>query len=82
MTSITRTLVLSLGVTATAIFLVILAIVIWIDLAREREQTYCQTATAILNRATVVDPGHGLTIRSTGIEGLRSNSPSLWYVTI
>jgi signal transduction histidine kinase len=80
MTSITRTLVLSLGVTATAIFLVILAIVIWIDLAREREQTYCQTAAAILNRATVVDPGHGLTIRSTGIEGLRSNSPSLWYV--
>jgi signal transduction histidine kinase len=80
MTSITRTLVLSLGVTATAIFLVILAIVIWIDLAREREQTYCQTAAAILNRATVVDPGHGLMIRSTGIEGLRSNSPSLWYV--
>ena len=35
MTSITRTLVLSLGVTATAIFLVMLAIVIWIDLARE-----------------------------------------------
>src|ERR1700730_13752111 len=80
MTSITRTLVLSLGVTATAIFLVILAIVIWIDLAREREQAYCKTAAAILNRATVVDPGHGLMIRSTGIEGLRSNSPSLWYV--
>jgi hypothetical protein len=80
MTSITRTLVLSLGVTATAIFVVILAIVIWIDLAREREQTYCQTAAAILNRATVVDPGQGLMIRSTGIEGLRSNSPSLWYV--
>ena len=80
MTSITRTLTLSLGVTATAIFLVMLAIVIWIDLAREREQTYCQTAAAILNRATVVNPGHGLMIRSTGIEGLRSNSPSLWYV--
>jgi signal transduction histidine kinase len=54
--------------------------VIWIDMAREREQTYCQTAAAILNHATVVDPGNGLIIRSTGIEGLRSHSPSLWYV--
>jgi signal transduction histidine kinase len=80
MTSITRTLVLSLGVTATAIFLVLLAIVIWIDLAREREQTYCQTAATILNHATVVDPGHGLIIRSTSIEALKSHSPSLWYV--
>jgi signal transduction histidine kinase len=80
MTSITRTLTLSLGVTATAIFLVMLAIVIWIDMAREREQTYCQTAAAILNHATVVDPGHRLIIRSTDIEGLRSHSPRLWYV--
>ena len=70
MTSITRTLVLSLGVTATAIFLVMLAIVIWIDLAREREHTYCQTAAAILNHATVVDPGNGLIIRSLGLEKL------------
>ena len=80
MTSITRTLALSLGVTATAIFLVTLGIVIWFDLAREREQTYCQTATAILNHATVVDPGHGLIIRSTGLKYLRSHSPRLWYV--
>jgi signal transduction histidine kinase len=80
MTSITRTLALSLGLTATAIFLVTLGIVIWFDLAREREQTYCQTATAILNHATVVDPGHGLIIRSTGLKDLRSHSPHLWYV--
>jgi signal transduction histidine kinase len=80
MTSITRTLALSLGVTATAIFLVMLAIVIWIDLAREPEQTYCQTAAAILNHATAVDPRHGLIIRSTGVEGLKSHSPNLWYV--
>jgi len=80
MTSITRTLALSLGLTATAIFLVTLGIVIWFDLAREREQTYCQTATAILNHATVVDPGHGLIIRSTGLKELRSHSPHLWYV--
>ena len=80
MTSITRTLALSLGVTATAIFVVTLGIVIWFDLAREREQTYCQTATAILNHATVVDPGNGLIIRSLGLEKLRSHSPRLWYV--
>jgi signal transduction histidine kinase len=80
MTSITRTLALSLGVTATAIFLVTLGIVIWFDLAREREHTYCQTAAAILNHATVVDPGNGLIIRSLGLEKLRSHSPRLWYV--
>jgi signal transduction histidine kinase len=81
MTSITRTLTLSLSVAATAIFLVTLGIVIWLDLAGEREQTYCQAAAAILNHATVVDPGRGLIIRSTGsVEELRSNSPNLWYV--
>jgi signal transduction histidine kinase len=81
MTSITRTLTLSLGVAATAIFLVTLGIVIWLDLAREPEQTYCQVTGAILDRATAVDPGRGLVIRSTGnIEELRSNSPNLWYV--
>jgi signal transduction histidine kinase len=80
MTSITRTLALSLGLTATAIFVVTLGIVIWFDLAREREQTYCQTAAAILNHATVVDPGHGLIIHSSGLKELRSHSPHLWYV--
>jgi signal transduction histidine kinase len=80
MTSITRTLALSLGLTATAIFLVTLGIVIWFDLAREREQTYCQAAGAILNHATVVDPGRGLIIRSTGLKELKSHSPHLWYV--
>src|ERR1700758_4955026 len=61
-------------------FLVTLGIVIWFDQARGAEQTYCQTATAILNRATVVDPGHGLIVRSAGLEKLRSHSPLLWYV--
>jgi signal transduction histidine kinase len=81
MNSITRTLTLSLGAAATAIFVVTLAIVIWVDLAREPEHTYCQVAAAILDRATVVDPGRVPTIRSSGsIEELRSNSPNLWYV--
>jgi signal transduction histidine kinase len=81
MTSITRTLTLSLSVAAAAIFLVSFSIVIWLDMAREREHTFCQAAAAILNSATVIDPGRGLTIRSThGIEELRSNSPDLWYL--
>jgi signal transduction histidine kinase len=81
MTSITRTLTLSLGVAAAAIFLILLSIVIWLDVAREREHTFCQAAAAILNRATVVDPGRGLTIRSTdSIEELKYTSPNLWYV--
>ncbi len=81
MTSITRTLTLSLGVVATAIFLVFLSIVIWQDLAREREQTYCQVAAAILNRATVVDSDRELIVRSIhSLEELISNSPGLWYI--
>ena len=81
MTSITRTLTLSLSVAAAAIFLVLLGTVIWLDVAREREQTFCQAAAAILSRATVVDPGRGLTIRSIhSIEELKSTSPDLWYV--
>ena len=81
MTSITKTLTLSLSLAAAAIFLVLLSIVIWLDLAREREQTFCQAAAAILSRATVIDPGRVLTIRATGsIDELKSTSPNLWYV--
>ena len=81
MTSITRTLTLSLSVAAAAIFLVTLGIVIWLGQAREREHNFCEAAAAILNGATVVDPGAALTIRSTGsIAELKSNSPNLWYV--
>ena len=80
MTSITRTLTLSLGLAATAIFLVTLGIVIWFDLTRERERTYCQAAAVIFDRATVVDPDRGLIVSSPAIEELKSNSPSLWYV--
>ena len=81
MTSITRTLALSLSVAATAIFLVAINIVMWLDLTREREQTFCQVAAAIVDSAAVVDRGRGLVIRSTNsIEELRSTSPNLWYV--
>ncbi|TYL94360.1 HAMP domain-containing histidine kinase [Bradyrhizobium rifense] len=81
MTSITRTLTLSLSLAAAAIFLVLLSIVIWLDMTREREQAFCQAAAVILDRATVVDSGRELTIRSIdGIRELKSNSPNLWYV--
>jgi signal transduction histidine kinase len=81
MTSITRTLTLSLSVAAAAIFLVLLGTVIWLDVAREREQTFCQVAATILSRATIINPGRDLVIRSTGsIEELKYNSPNLWYV--
>jgi signal transduction histidine kinase len=81
MKSITRTLTLSLGGAAAAIFLVLLGIVIWLDLTREREQTFCQTAATILNHATVIDPNRGLIIRSArGLERMKSTSPNLWYL--
>src|ERR1700730_14899365 len=81
MTSITRTLTLSLSVAAAAIFLVLLSIVMWLDVAREREHTYCQVAAAILNRATVVDPSHGMIILSTdSMLPIMFTSPNLWYV--
>jgi signal transduction histidine kinase len=80
MTSIGRTFAVSLGIAATTIFLVILAIVIWRYQTHEREFTSCRVAAAILNRATVIND-RALTIRSTAaLEELKSNSPKLWYV--
>ena len=81
MTSITRTLTLSFSGAAAAIFLVLLGIVIWLDLMREREHTFCQAAATILNRATIVDPDRGLIIRSAhSLERMKSSSPKLWYL--
>jgi signal transduction histidine kinase len=38
-------------------------------------------AATILDRATVIEPGVGLSIRSTGdVDAFRSGSPNLWYV--
>lgn len=79
MTSIARTFAVSLGIVTTAIFLILLGIVFWRNHTRARD-TSCQAATAILDRATVVN-GRTLTIRSTSaLQGLKSSSPKLWYV--
>jgi signal transduction histidine kinase len=79
--SIARTFALSLGIIAAAIFLLMLGIVIWRYQNRGREFTSCRVAAAILDRATVIDQGPALTIRSTdALDDLKANSPNLWYV--
>jgi len=81
MTSITRTLTLSLGVAATAIFVAAFVMVIYLDLVRDRAMASCQAVTTILDRATVIDPVRGLSVRSTDdLDELRSGSPNVWYV--
>jgi signal transduction histidine kinase len=81
MTSIIRTLTISLSLAATAIFLVMLGIVIWLSQKREGDHMICQAAAAILSDATLVDPGHAPTVRSTRhVEEFKSNNPDLWYV--
>jgi signal transduction histidine kinase len=81
MTSITRTLTLSLSVAATAIFVAALAMVVYLDLVRDRAMASCEAVTTILDRATVVDPDRGLSVRSTDdLDELRSGNPNLWYV--
>ncbi|MEH2470920.1 signal transduction histidine kinase [Nitrobacteraceae bacterium AZCC 2161] len=63
------------------IFLVALGMVLWLDLVRDGMKGSCEVATAVLDRATIVDPGRGLRIRSTDDgDELRSGSPDLWYV--
>src|SRR5262245_39781483 len=79
MTSIARTLTVSLGIVATGIFLILLGIVVWRYHTHARDAS-CQAAAAILDRATAVDGG-ALTIRPIrALEELKSDSPKLWYV--
>ena len=78
MTSIGRTLALSLGVAVTAIFLVLLGIWVW---RYDREFASCQAAVAILSRATVIDQDYALSIRPIdALKELKSDSPKLWYL--
>ena len=80
MTSITRTLTLSLSFAATIIFLVALTIVVWLIVMREPAAEQCEAAAEILLQATDLVPDGGLTIRTThALEKLRSGNPSLWY---
>lgn len=79
MTSIARTFAMSLGIAATAIFLILFGIVIWRYHAHARDAS-CQAAAAILDRASVVSD-RTLTIRPTSaLQALKSVSPKLWYV--
>jgi signal transduction histidine kinase len=79
MSSIARTFAVSLGIVATAIFLILLGIVVWRYHTHARDAT-CQAAAAVLDRATVVSGG-ALTVRPTGaLEEMKSGSSKLWYV--
>ncbi|MDI4238294.1 HAMP domain-containing sensor histidine kinase [Bradyrhizobium sp. Arg237L] len=81
MKSITRTLTLSLGAAATAIFLLALLLVVWLDIAYDGPKVPCEVAATVLSRATVLDPGRELSMRPTGsLRQLQSGSPELWYV--
>lgn len=81
MTSIIRTLTVSLSLAAVAIFLIMIATIIWVFQARDDAHVSCLVASDILGDATVIDPGRPPVIRATsGIEKLKSNSPNLWYV--
>jgi signal transduction histidine kinase len=81
MTSIAKTLTISLSLAAAAIFLIMLSIVIWLSQTHEGELAVCQAAAVILDDATVIGPDRAPTIRSSGrLDELKSSSPNLWYL--
>ncbi|NEV02390.1 HAMP domain-containing histidine kinase [Bradyrhizobium sp. UFLA 03-164] len=81
MTSIARTLTLSLGMAAAVIFFAAVGLVFWLFIAQEPERSACFAAAYVLGRATEVNPGDRLTVRPTArLEELKSQSPDLWYV--
>ncbi|SED33051.1 hypothetical protein [Bradyrhizobium erythrophlei] len=65
MTSIARTLTLSLGMAAAVIFFAALGLVFWLFIAKEPERSACFAAAYVLGRATEVNPGNSLTVRPT-----------------
>ncbi|MET3334409.1 MULTISPECIES: sensor histidine kinase [Bradyrhizobium] len=80
MTSIARTFALSLGIAATMIFLIMVAIFVSRYPLEEREFRACRVVAAVLDRATEID-GRNLTIRPTSaLAELKADSPNLWYV--
>ncbi|MDA9479763.1 histidine kinase [Bradyrhizobium sp. CCBAU 65884] len=80
MTSIARTFALSLGIAATMIFLIMVAIFVSRYPLEEREFRACRVVAAVLDRATEID-GRNLTIRPTSaLAELKADSPKLWYV--
>jgi signal transduction histidine kinase len=81
MKSITRTLTISLSGAATLIFLAALLFVVAIDMTVGSSGAPCQAAAAVLSRASIVNPGEGLSVRSThDFSELKVDSPDLWYV--
>lgn len=81
MSSITRTLTVSLSLAAGAIFLIMLSIVIWLSQTHEGELALCQAAAVIVDDATIIEPGRApITNSSSRLDELKSSSPKLWYL--
>ncbi|HLG82590.1 MAG TPA: HAMP domain-containing sensor histidine kinase [Bradyrhizobium sp.] len=81
MKSITKRLAVSLGSAAGIIYVILLGAAISLPIAREREQAVCRVASAILERATVIEKGHVLTVQNTKeVNELKASSHDLWYV--
>ncbi|UWU90525.1 cell wall metabolism sensor histidine kinase WalK [Bradyrhizobium sp. CB1015] len=80
MRSIARTFALSLGIAATTVFLIMVAIFVSKYPMEEREFRACRVVAAVLDRATEIN-GQNLTVRPTpALEELKADSPNLWYV--
>ncbi|MBB4392596.1 cell wall metabolism sensor histidine kinase WalK [Bradyrhizobium sp. ERR14] len=80
MRSIAQTFAFSLGIAATTIFLIMVAIFVSRYPMEEREFRACRVVAAVLDRATVVD-GQNLVVRPTpALEELKADSPNLWFV--
>ncbi|WP_061025906.1 HAMP domain-containing sensor histidine kinase [Bradyrhizobium sp. CCH5-F6] len=80
MRSIAKTFSFSLGIAATTIFLIMVAVFVSRYPMEEREFRACRVVAGVLDRATVID-AQNLTVRPTpALEELKADSPNLWYV--
>jgi signal transduction histidine kinase len=83
MKSITRSLALSLGLAATVVFLISMAIVVVIDIFFDSTGESCQAAMAVIERATVFDKSQKLhLVPTTDLMNFQSLNPGLWYAVI
>ncbi|MCA1452554.1 HAMP domain-containing histidine kinase [Bradyrhizobium sp. BRP22] len=81
MTSITRTLTISVGMVAAVLFVITFSMVVWFSRIRGSEHVVCPLAAATLKDATTIDANGAPIVRSTSrMEQLKSHSPAFWYV--
>jgi signal transduction histidine kinase len=81
MKSITRSLALSLGLAASAVFLISIAIVVCLNIFFDSTSESCQAATAVLERAVIFDKSQRLQLLpTTDLVNFQSLNQDLWYV--